>query len=760
MKTQYFQRYFKVLLCFFFFYQGAVLQAQLTVAIPDPNFEQKLIDLNIDSDGIINGQILQSDALSVSALNIDNSNINSLSGIEAFTNLNILRCESNNLTSLDLRNSKNMVNLYANNNNLTSLRVHSDINLGILHCRNSQLTYLDLSNAGTVTSLETYGNSSNLVVCLADMSNVQYYLYDQGTIFTQSCLQKRFTGRVYHEANNNCNLDPGEQGMQNRIIEFEKGGETWYFSSNDAAGNYNAYLDTGTYAVRVLTPYNYWFPCQPAQTVTVTNTVQTMDFGLVPTVSCPLLEVGVSAPFLRPTGGGSNYHVSYCNKGTAVANNAYVEVEIDPTLNVLGTSIPISSQTGNVYTFNIGNVAAGACNSFTINVVVDLNSHIGQTHCTEAHIYPDSICDPTIWTGARMVVTAECVNDSMQFTITNIGTAMTQALDYYVFEDNIMMYQSTYQLGAGQSTQVSYPANDSYTYRLTADQETGFPTILGDPFATAVFEGCNPAPDGSFHTGFVTQFSNGHSSPFIAIDCQPNIASFDPNDKAAQPVGYGAPHYVAPNTPLDYKIRFQNTGTDTAFNIVILDTISAHLDLGTIQLGASSHSYTWTIEPGNVLRMAFNNIMLPDSNVNEPASNGFFTYRISPKANTPLGTVVHNSASIYFDFNPPIKTNTTWHTLGQNFITIMLDVEELQASNTDVKVYPNPFTDVTTIELGGERYETVELTVVDLAGKEVKRVVGNDNKIELSRAGLQSGVYLYTLRTDNRLIHTGKIVVQ
>ena len=759
MKTQYFQRYFKVLLCFFFFYNGAVLQAQPTVAIPDPNFEQKLIDLNIDSDGIINGQILQSDALAVNTLNVNNSNINSLSGIEAFTNLQFLRCESNNLTSLNLSNST-MVELFANNNQLHTLYIRCLPSAGIIHCRNNQLSYLNLSDCGVIGSLQTSGNSAHLVVCLADMTNLPYFVYDASTTFTQACMQKRVEGRVYHDANANCNLDGGEQGMQGRIIEFEKGGQIWHFSPYNSAGDYHAHLDTGTYTVQVLTPYNYWFSCQPAQTITLTNTVQTINFGLIPTVSCPLLEVGISAPFLRATGGGSNYHVSYCNKGTTTANNAYVEVEIDPSLNVLGSSIPISSQTGNVYTFNVGNVAPGVCNSFTINVVVDLNSHIGQTHCTEAHIYPDSICDPTIWAGARMVVNAVCANDSMQFTITNIGAAMTQALDYYVFEDNIMMYQSTFQLGAGQSTQVSYPANEGFTYRLTADQESGFPAILGDPFATAVFEGCNPAPDGSFHTGFVTQFSNGYSSPFIAIDCQQNIASYDPNDKAAQPAGYGQPHYVAPNTPLDYKIRFQNTGTDTAFNIVILDTISADLDLGTIQLGASSHPYTWTIEPGNVLRMAFNNIMLPDSNVNEPASNGFFTYRISPKANTPLGTVVHNSASIYFDFNPPIKTNTTWHTLGQNFITILLDVEELQASDVDVKVYPNPFTDMTIIELGGTLYETIELTVVDLTGKEVKRVVGTDNKIELSRAGLPSGVYLYTLRTDNQLIHTGKIIVQ
>ena len=60
--------------------------------------------------------------------------------------------------------------------------------------------------------------------------------------------------------------------------------------------------------------------------------------------------------------------------------------------------------------------------------------------------------------------------------------------------------------------------------------------------------------------------------------------------------------------------------------------------------------------------------MLPDSNVNEPASHGFIKFRIQQKASNPTGARIENTAAIYFDYNAPVLTNTTWHTIGNDFI--------------------------------------------------------------------------------------------
>jgi len=749
------------LLCILLALWGVQLNAQ-TTAIPDPIFEQQLIDKGIDSDGIINGQILTSDALGVYELQMDSVGLNSLEGIEAFVDLGSLYCRQNNLRELNLYNSPNLNNLHCDRNQIEYINVSSTSSLSVFGCGDNRLLHIDVSNSPNITYLWTRGNLPGLRICVHDVNAPQAggWVKDWHSTYTDDCFPRAVEGRVAIDLNNNCQPDANEIGVKNHIVKFEKGVDAYYFNTMDSLGNYVAYLDTGSYVVTIESPGPYWTVCPPVQTVTIDTgyNLQTLNWTIEPSILCPLLQVDLSAPFLRMTGGGSAYTVSYCNAGTAMANNAYVEVELDPFLNVLSTSVPIASQVNNTYTFNLGDIPENYCSSFDIQVIVDTTATFQQTHCSEAHIYPDSICDPTIWAGARLVVEANCANDSVMFTITNNGAAMAQALDYYVFEDNIMMLQTPFTLGAGQTMNITRAAEEGHTYRLSATQETGYPAILGDPLATAVSEGCNPRSDGTFNTGFVTQFSNGNSSPFIAVDCQENVASYDPNDKAAQPVGYDTQHYIFANTDLDYKIRFQNTGTDTAFNIVILDTISPYLDLSTLQMGASSHSYTWTIVDGNVLKVSFLDIKLVDSVANEPLSHGFFRYNIEQRSNNPLGAEIYNSASIYFDYNPPIKTNTTWHTIGENFV--LVSVDKVYQEQANVKVYPNPFLTTTTIEIEGETYNDLELELFDLSGRMVRQVLGGNNKIELHRSGLTQGMYLYTLKNEGKLLHTGKVVVQ
>ena len=72
------------------------------VTITDANFEELLISDGIDSDGIVNQQMLKSDAEKVTKLSLYDANIYSLDGIEAFVNLKRLEADANNLTVLDL----------------------------------------------------------------------------------------------------------------------------------------------------------------------------------------------------------------------------------------------------------------------------------------------------------------------------------------------------------------------------------------------------------------------------------------------------------------------------------------------------------------------------------------------------------------------------------------------------------------------------------------------------------------------------------
>jgi len=135
------------------------------------------------------------------------------------------------------------------------------------------------------------------------------------------------------------------------------------------------------------------------------------------------------------------------------------------------------------------------------------------------------------------------------------------------------------------------------------------------------------------------------------------IGSYDPNDKQESNGGLINQQYIGDGKPLHYMIRFQNTGTDTAFNVAVRDTLDAKLDWNTVEIIGASHHYNLQMTDGNKLSWAFNNILLPDSNVNEPASHGFIAYSVKPKNTVTMGDIINNGAGIYFDYNLPVATN-------------------------------------------------------------------------------------------------------
>ena len=94
------KKYCIIVLFFYLPFLGGAY-GQIT-SIPDPNFEQALIDLGIDSDGIINQQVLTADISGVPSLDVSNKNISDLTGIEDFISLVSLNCGYNELDSLDV----------------------------------------------------------------------------------------------------------------------------------------------------------------------------------------------------------------------------------------------------------------------------------------------------------------------------------------------------------------------------------------------------------------------------------------------------------------------------------------------------------------------------------------------------------------------------------------------------------------------------------------------------------------------------------
>jgi hypothetical protein len=343
-----------------------------------------------------------------------------------------------------------------------------------------------------------------------------------------------------------------------------------------------------------------------------------------------------------------------------------------------------------------------------------------------------------------------CEGDSVRLKVKNIGVGdMQNTLEFIVTEDLIMYMSQPFQLQSGDSKEVVAPANGA-TWRMEAPQESGHP--WGGWTATAI-EGC-----GSINTlGLVNQMPLNSPNPFEAVDCRVSTSSYDPNDKQAFPTGYGTEHYLRANTDLEYLLQFQNTGTDTAFTVVLLDSLSTYLDAASVRPGASSHAYDFDVLPGNVLRFRFDDILLPDSSTNEPLSHGYVKFRVAQQIDNPNGTLIENFADIYFDFNAPVRTNTTYHLIGDNFIAVSTD--QPLSGQSPLRVYPNPAADWVNFELPAQ-LQGGTFTLTDLLGRVVRQQTFSGSTYRFDREQTPDGVYLFSIQTTSGERYTGKLMLQ
>ncbi len=164
--------------------------------------------------------------------------------------------------------------------------------------------------------------------------------------------------------------------------------------------------------------------------------------------------------------------------------------------------------------------------------------------------------------------------------------------------------------------------------------------------------------DSIFNTGGIFQNTVVDDYSYV-VRC-----SYDPNDKAANPVGSTFANYTQINNDLEYLIRFQNTGNDYAYDVFIFDTLDAHFDPASLTILDASHELNTQVSSSGVIQFSFFNINLPDSGLNEPGSHGWIRFKVHARAGIPDPSVVYNKAYIVFDQNIPIITNRTFNTLS------------------------------------------------------------------------------------------------
>ncbi|QKJ61915.1 T9SS type A sorting domain-containing protein [Flavobacterium sp. M31R6] len=159
----------------------ATIGAQYTL-IPDVNFENKLISLGIDS-GVTDGKVLTSNINTLTSLNVSNSSISDLTGIQDFVALQSLDCQKNNLTSLDLSKNGNLIEVNCTTNKLTNFINTSNLGLTHLYCSSNQLTSLDVTKYIALTNL--YFSSNKITSIDVSSNNLLVKLWCNSNLLTE-----------------------------------------------------------------------------------------------------------------------------------------------------------------------------------------------------------------------------------------------------------------------------------------------------------------------------------------------------------------------------------------------------------------------------------------------------------------------------------------------------------------------------------------------------------------------------------------------
>ncbi len=570
-------------------------------------------------------------------------------------------------------------------------------------------------------------------------------------------------GTVFFDIEENCQYDTVDIRLPNWIVNIT--GTPDKYAVTDTAGVYDTTVDNDTLTVTAEPISPYWELCPDISPISFPDGIYslTVDVPMEATIDCPYMVVDVSTPLLRPCQ-ETSYYINYCNWGTVAEDSAWVEISFDENIHVETASIPWDSQTDNTFTFSLGEVSVMECAQLVIDISVPCDTTlIGQTLCTEANIYPDSLCltpEPA-YSGAFIEVTAECQDSFVYFQLQNTGTAATTGdLYYVVIEDAVLYMSEPFDLDEGEALSIPVPANGA-TYHLFAEQEPG---VIGNTQIGAGIEGCGQNEDGEISLHFLNQFPNTDYEPAFDIDCRNVVSSYDPNEKLAFPGGYGPQHLLPPNTPLDYLIHFQNTGNDTAFVVVLRDTLSQYLDPLSVRPINSSHPYSFdfaTTENGQtVLEFTLDPILLPDSTTNERASHGFVKFKVDQKTDLPIGTVIENRVGIHFDINAPVITNTVWHTIGEQYIVVSLD-EPTSDQQMLIAVAPNPVMHTALIQLEDQQQTHGAFLLYDLNGKLLYQQPFANGIIPFSREGLPAGMYHFKVMNQMGLqLGLGKLVVQ
>ena len=731
-----------------------------------------------------NGEIEVSEAQSIKYLDVTLSNITDLTGISSFINLEYLFCSSNQLNSLDLTALTNLKYIECSHNRISFLNVSGLTNLFALDCSVNRLTTLNLSNLTNLQSLSCYDNRLvNLnVTSLSNLRNIYcgYNLlnsldvsglirlnlldcsFNQITSLNIFGLTRLNELRCSHNLLTSLDVSHLSDLLvlfcdNNQLITLLASGlnnlENIYCVNNqittlDFSSLSNLYnLNCDNNRLNYLNIKNgsnlQWSNlsfnnnsslkhiCTDEEDIAfVEQKVNQFGYGLICNVNSycsfspggTFYEISGNTKFDLNNNGCDNSDINYSNLRFNIANGNFTNSLIS---NFTGNYY-IAIQSGN-YTITPNHENPTYFNisptSFTVNFP------------TQASPFTQDFC-----------VTANGVKHDVEVVLIPIGPARPG------FDAN---YKLIYRNKGNQveNGSISLTFDDSRLDYVTANPVFNSSVVNNftwnytnlQPFESreiALVLNVNspmeiPAVNNGDQLDFVAQIT-----PFTNDEIQFDnisslkqivVGSYDPNDKTCIQGETIAPSEVG--NYVHYLIRFENTGTYPAENIVVKDMIDlTKFDIATLVPLKSSHDYFTRIN-GNKVEFIFENINL---DFNDATNDGYVLFKIKTLPSLVLGDTFTNNANIYFDYNFPITTNTYTTTVAA------LNTQDFDFG-TYFTLYPNPAKDVLNIQ-AKQDLTINSIEIYNQLGQIVMASTNTLNAIDVSN--LASGTYFVKINTQ------------
>lgn len=469
-------------------------------------------------------------------------------------------------------------------------------------------------------------------------------------------------GVIYEDVNENCIYDIGEPTLPGVEVTLNSGELTVL---SDESGQYQLLGQLGINEVTIGLPNSSWSNnCSSSSIVNAVNCsdpVSSLDFGFSEALQCPNPSLKVSSSGLVPCE-QSTYQVDYCNDGTESLENASIRISLEPELTMLGSDIPFTI-VDSKYEFQIGTIPTGECGDFSFTTLLDCSAPLGSTGCVEAEIFPLSSCAYSPgpgWDGSDLELNAQCISDSIIFTIKNLGDDMSDTSTYKIYSEDVLIGAFPFDLASGEELEYIHQNTNAAALRIEVEQRPGHPS-LDNP--RKVVELCGQMP---FSLGFVTSTPLNDLDPHRDLECTVVSSDILINEKTVQPDGIGSDHIIQAGHPLEYKIIFANDLAYSATHVYIVDTIDTeHLNINSLQVQASSHPYEVYIYDESVLVFIFDDISLMDSSAPISLRSGYVIYSFDQNDTNAIGDYINSEAEIIMAYNDKTSSGIAENTIGE-----------------------------------------------------------------------------------------------